>query len=122
MRRDNFDGASLMLSETGHVQIPGAQAAVLLQLGMGLEDSMGTELAEELGASLMALDIPPQPQQQQQQDSGAGPALPQQQQRPPPPTPRPAATLQRLLAQLVVVCTEDGSEAWQCVLAGQTQA
>jgi hypothetical protein len=81
---------------------------------------VGAELADEMGAAIMAMDPPPaMPHQQQQQQpsgagaepageaagsggSGAGPALPQQHRRPPPP--RPTATLQRLLAQLVVVC------------------
>jgi hypothetical protein len=103
------------------VQQPGQVSAYLSmhQVGMGLEDAVGAELADEMGAAIMAMDPPPaMPHQQQQQQSGAGaepageaagsggggavPALPQQHRRPPPP--RPTATLQRLLAQLVVVC------------------
>lgn len=89
------------------------------QVGMGLEDTVGAQLADEMGAAIMAMDPPPaMPHQQQQQQpsgggaepageaagsggSGAEAALPQQHRRPPPP--RPTATLQRLLAQLVVV-------------------
>jgi hypothetical protein len=84
---------------------------------MGLEDAIGTDLADEMGAAIMAMDPPDDPQHQQSSadpeaagsgGSAAGPALPQQQRRQPAPRPRrPAATLQRLLAQLVVVRAVD---------------